>query len=207
MRTELSRVATLLIVAVTGAGCGGGGTTDTSAVLTTVDVTPATAALFTVAPGNTAALNVVGKDQNGAVMSAGTPTFSSDAATVATVGTDGTVTAVAPGTAVITATLTAGGATKSGISTVAVEDAPASAGVVATAGLAFNPSAVDVQAGGTVTWTFGTVTHNVTFTTAGAPTNIPDSQNGSVGRTFPTNGSFNYHCTIHPQMTGIITVH
>jgi plastocyanin len=206
MRAELSRIAALLIVAVTGAGCGSGGTDNSTSVLTTVEVTPATATLFTVAPGNTAALTVVAKDQNGAVMSNAGTTFSSDAGAVATVGTDGTVTALTPGTAVITASLTAGGVTKTGISTVTAEDAPASAGVAAP-GFAFNPSAVDVQAGATVTWTFASITHNVTFTTGGAPTNIPDSQNGSVGRTFPTNGSFNYHCTIHPQMTGTVTVH
>ena len=86
MRALLSRIATLLIVAVTGAGCGGDGN-GPSGVLTTVEVTPATATLFTVAPGNTAALKVVAKDQNGAVMSnAGTPTFSSDDEAVATVG-------------------------------------------------------------------------------------------------------------------------
>jgi plastocyanin len=208
MRAELSRIATLLIVAVTGAGCGNGGTDNSTSVLTTVEVTPATATLFTVAPGNTAALTVVAKDQNDAVMSnAGTPTFSSDDEAVATVGGDGTITAVAAGTALITASLTAGGVTKTGTTTVTAQVAPASAGVT-TPALTFNPKDVDVQAGGVVTWTVGSTPHNVTYTpTAGAPANIPTFQDGSASSTFPTNGSFNYHCTIHPVMTGTVTVH
>jgi len=64
-----------------------------------------------------------------------------------------------------------------------------------------------VSAGGTVTWTFGSIPHDVTFTTAGAPADVPALQNGSAARTFPTNGAFGYRCTIHPQMTGAVRVH
>src|SRR6266850_3279484 len=101
MQALWSRIATLLIVAGTGAGCGGGdGSITGTSVLTTLEVTPATTTLFTVAPANTVTLSVVAKDQNGQTMaSAGTPTFSSDNGAIADVGADGTITAVAAGTA------------------------------------------------------------------------------------------------------------
>ena len=33
------------------------------------------------------------------------------------------------------------------------------------------------------------------------------SRTAPLPRTFPSNGSFSYHCSIHPQMTGIVRVH
>jgi len=208
MRRLIPRIATLLIVAGTGVRCGGdGGTGSTTPVLTTVEVTSSTATLFTAAPGNTATLTVVAKDQDGQTMAgAGTPTFSSGNAAVAGVGADGTVTAVAAGTAQITASLTAGGVTEEGTTAVTVQAAPTSAGVVAPT-LAYSPTTVDVSAGGTVTWTFGPVPHTVSFTTSGAPADVPELSSGSAARTFPTNGSFSYHCTIHAGMNGLVRVH
>jgi plastocyanin len=206
-------MATLLIVAETGAACGGDGGSgtgpppDETSVLTTVEVTPATATLFTVAPGNTVTLAVVAKDQDGQTMAGlGSPTFSSDNGAIATVSDAGTITAVAAGSARITASLTAGGITKTGTTTVTAQVAPATAAVVAPA-IAFQPATVDVQAGGTVTWTFESVPHDVTFTTGGAPADVPLLQDGSASRTFPTNGAFGYRCSIHPPMTGVVTVH
>ena len=209
MQTLLSRIATLLIVAATGAGCGGGNgpVEPDTPVLTTLEVTPATATLFTVAPGNTAALSVVAKDQDGQAMSGlGSPTFSSDNGAVATVSDAGAVTAAAAGTATITASLTAGGVTETGTTTVTTRVAPATAAVTAP-GLEFQPATVDVQAGGMVTWTFTSLQHNVTFTSGGAPADVPALQDGSASRTFPTNGTFGYRCSIHPPMTGSVHVH
>ena len=209
MRTMLSRITTLLIVAGSGLGCGGdgdGGGGPATPMLTTLEVTPATATLFTVAPGNTATLTVVAKDQNGGTMTGlGPPTFSSDNAAIADVSTDGKITAVAAGTARITTSLTAGGVTKTGTTTVTAEVAAASATVFAGPD-GFQPAIVDVQAGGTVTWTFGSTPNMVTFTTAGAPANIPEQQDASVSRTFPNSGTFHYHCAT-PQMSGDVRVH
>ena len=79
--------------------------------------------------------------------------------------------------------------------------------VDALASLAFNPSSLTVATGTSVTFAFAGVAHNVTFTAAtGVPTDIPTSSNTSVQRTFATAGTFSYHCTIHPQMTGTILV-
>jgi plastocyanin len=206
MRTLLSKIAIPLIVAGTGIACGGdGGSGLGSNVLTTLEVTPATATLFTVAPGNTITLSVIAKDQDGATMS-GSPSFSSDNGSVAAVGADGTITAVGPGSAGVTASLTAGGVTKTATATVTVQVAAAAAGVVAPE-FEFQPAAVDVAAGGTVTWSFGSIHHTVSFTTAGSPESIPVLENGSASRTFPTNGSYAYRCAIHTQMAGLVRVH
>jgi plastocyanin len=84
---------------------------------------------------------------------------------------------------------------------------PAANTVEATTSLAFVPSALTVASGTVVTFQFDGVQHNVTFTAAtGAPADVPNSMNTSVQRTFSTTGTFAYHCTIHPQMTGTVTV-
>lgn len=71
----------------------------------------------------------------------------------------------------------------------------------------FSPSNVAVFAGGSVTWnnTSGE-THNVTFSTQGAPANIANHSSGSSARDFPTTGTFNYQCTLHAGMNGRVTV-
>lgn len=70
----------------------------------------------------------------------------------------------------------------------------------------FTPNNVVVPVGSTVTWTWtaNASAHNVTFSdgTSG------DRSGGGTPytRTFPTAGTFNFHCTIHPSMTGSVTV-
>jgi len=212
MRAMLAKMAILLVPAAAGLGCGGGNggpgpEPEPDPVLTTVQVTPATASLFTVAPGNSVTLAAVGRDQNGQNMSGlGPATFSSGDDAVATVSADGAVTGVGAGTTPITASLTADGVTQTGSMSVTVQVAPATASVTAPA-LQFQPTVADVSAGGTVTWTMSGIPHNVTFTSAGAPASVPDTQNGSAERTFPGSGSFGYRCTIHPEMTGTVRVH
>ena len=207
MRQMLSGVAMLLPVLATGCGGGDGGSGPEPLVLTTLDITPATAGLFTVAPGNTVTLTVVPKDQDGQAMTGvGLPSLSTSNAAIATVDDNAVVSAVAPGTAGISASLTVGSETAAATMQVTVQAAAASASVT-TPSLAFTPATVDVQAGGEVTWSAGPVAHTVTFTTPGAPAEIPFLQQQSDSRTFPTNGTFNYLCTIHPGMTGIVNVH
>ena len=192
--------AILLTVA---AGCGGeGGPSEAF----TVEVTPAATDLFSAAPGNTVNLNVQAKDGAGQVLGGGSKAFTTGNASVATVDAAGTVTAVGAGTASITASVTIGGTTESATATITVEEAPAAATVTAPAFL-FTPPAVDVKAGGSVTWSIADVHHAVEFTTGGAPADLPELQNSSAARTFPASGTFTYRCPIHPQMTGSIRVH
>ena len=84
---------------------------------TTITVSPATAELT--ALGATVQLSAEVRDQNGQVMAGTTVTWASSASAVATVGASGLVTAVANGTATITAT--AGSASGSATVTVAQE--------------------------------------------------------------------------------------
>lgn len=125
------------------------------------------------------------------------------------------VTAVAAGGPVtINATLTAAGATHSGSASITVVDAPAQAAVAAQQSgdgygqttFSFAPGTVDIARGGTVTWTFGSVEHNVIFDRiAGAPSDIPRSA-GSGSRPFTNLGTFAYQCTIH-GMPGTVVAH
>ena len=72
----------------------------------------------------------------------------------------------------------------------------------------FAPTTIDLTKGGTVTWTFGSLAHTVTFDpVAGAPADIPASQSAAVSRQFNTAGTFSYHCSIHYGMSGEIIVH
>jgi plastocyanin len=85
---------------------------------------------------------------------------------------------------------------------------PGSATVNATPSIAFTPATTTIAPGGTVTFAFGSVPHNVYFdATAGAPQNIPgNNANTSANVTFNTPGTYVYHCHIHPSMTGTIIV-
>jgi len=80
--------------------------------------------------------------------------------------------------------------------------------VVASAQARFTPSVITVPVGGTVTWRFEATAHNVTFRQAvGAPSNIDGANaNTSIPRSFSVAGTFVYDCTLHPGMSGSITV-
>jgi len=86
---------------------------------------------------------------------------------------------------------------------------PTAATVNATPQIAFSPAQVTVTAGGTVTFAFGSVGHNVYFDNdpAGAPADIPGvNSNANVDRVFGTEGVYAFNCHIHPGMHGTITV-
>ncbi len=73
---------------------------------------------------------------------------------------------------------------------------------------AFSPANITVKKGTTVTWTNkDSATHTVTETDSQKG---PDSGNLAQGKaysfTYDTAGTFKYHCAIHPDMTGTVTV-
>lgn len=176
---------------------------DATAIVTSVTVAPTTLALDVGATGQLTAAVTVGNNASQQV------TWSSSSAAVATVDQTGKVTGVAAGTANIRATSQAD-ATKFAESavTVTLNTFPTTAQVTATTLASFSPSNVDIARGGTVTWVFESLTHNVTFAgTAGAPNDIGNSTNVSVSRTFNTAGSFGYTCTLHGGMNGTVVVH
>lgn len=202
------RAALFLVLVGAVAGCGGsGGDSTNTQVFTSLAVAPATQ---TVAPGATAQLSATPKDQNGHTMSGiGAATWSSADATIASVDANsGLVTGVAAGGPVaITATATGAGITKTGTASITVAAASGTASVTATTSQTFDPATVTITHGGTVTWVFQSLTHNVTFdNVTGAPQDIGDTANQSIARTFPTAGTFTYHCTIHPGMNGTVVV-
>jgi plastocyanin len=84
---------------------------------------------------------------------------------------------------------------------------PQEAAVTAGAARVFTPGSVDIAAGGTVTWSFGTLAHTVTFQTAGSPADVPATTNDQIPRSFPAAGTYQYICTIHPGMAGRVVVH
>jgi plastocyanin len=78
--------------------------------------------------------------------------------------------------------------------------------VSATDALKFDPSATSAKVGDVIEWTnTGTVAHNVTFAD---PTLTSTTLN--AGNTWEVKitvaGTYAYHCTFHPGMTGQLTV-
>src|SRR3954466_431010 len=77
---------------------------------------------------------------------------------------------------------------------------------VAIVDAAYQPGSILVQAGDTVTWTnTGSTPHTVTADD-GSVDSGPLAPGASFSQTFPAAGLFTYHCAIHPQMTGAVTI-
>ena len=199
----------VLAVAACGGGDGGTDPPPVQQVLNLIQVTPGT---FTIETGETQQLTPVARDgQGGTIVGASGYSYTSSDVATATVNGTGLVTGVAAGQATITVSLTREGVTKTTTSTATIQNpgpAPVTADVAAGNDNTFSPNRVVVAVGGTVTWTFGTVQHNVQFRgTTGAPNNIPNSQaNQAVARTFGTAGTFDYDCGLHAGMNGRVVV-
>jgi plastocyanin len=70
---------------------------------------------------------------------------------------------------------------------------------------AFVPSTLNITRGTTVTWKNATNAMHTVTSDAGRPSaNLPVG--GSVHFTFTKDGTFHYHCNIHPYMTGVVVV-
>jgi plastocyanin len=74
--------------------------------------------------------------------------------------------------------------------------------------MAFSPADITVKKGTTVTWTNqDSVAHTVVETDGQDGPKSNDLNNGqSYTFTYNTVGAFKYHCSIHPMMTGTVTV-
>lgn len=72
----------------------------------------------------------------------------------------------------------------------------------------FVPREVYIVRNGSVTWNNGTgINHNVNFAgAAGAPANVATFSSGAQQRMFPTSGTYDYSCTLHAGMTGVVRV-
>lgn len=114
--------------------------------------------------------------------------------------------ATGPGTG---GTTTTGGTPTYGDPGTANSCTPGTSTVCLTPSNTFDPASITVKAGSTVTWSNTTgVTHNVTFDQkAGAPASASDFASGTFDATFPTAGTYPYHCTIHGlSMSGTVVV-
>jgi plastocyanin len=194
-----------------GGGSGGDGGTGPNPVFTSVAVTPASPS---VSVGNTIALTATAKDQSGATF-AGAPaaTWSSSNTAVATVDpASGVVTGVSNGSSTITASITVGSVTKTGTQQLSAVTPSPTGNVTAAASLSFNPHTVTIaRASGTgaVTWTFESVAHTVTWDSEPGGANVADinaTHDANVARNFTVAGTYEYHCTIHSNMSGVVIV-
>jgi plastocyanin len=71
----------------------------------------------------------------------------------------------------------------------------------------FAPSTQYANVGDTVTWTNGTdVAHTVTSSSGSELASDSIGDGATFEHTFSAEGTFTYHCTIHPYMTGKVVV-
>ncbi|HEU5004830.1 MAG TPA: cupredoxin family copper-binding protein [Candidatus Saccharimonadales bacterium] len=85
---------------------------------------------------------------------------------------------------------------------------PVATNKVSIANMAFSPADITVKKGTTVTWTNNdSIEHTVTENDGkNGPSAPPLASGKSYSFTFNETGTFNYHCSIHPEMTGSVTV-
>lgn len=112
-----------------------------------------------------------------------------------------------------TVTATATGVTGSPLSFSATSTGSSLAVTVNVVNFAFQPANVTLKRGGTVTFLWGAASGPHTVTPDGPNTipiipGDPTAQNApfTFDTVFPATGTFNYHCRVHGNMTGTITV-
>jgi plastocyanin len=156
------------------------------------------------------------KDANGTTLSGRTVTWQASPANIVDIVPAANGSATVKGLVVGTTSLTATSESKtSGSATITVtnDPFPSVANVIIgdQGGSTFSPDRSEIASGGQVTWNYasGSVTHNVTFDPANPVTiaNIPDNASGSFARSFNSAGTYNYRCTIHAGMSGVVVVH
>ena len=85
---------------------------------------------------------------------------------------------------------------------------PVSTSSVSIKNTAFDPISVSVSAGSVITWTNNDSVYHQIITDS----NLPDLESGVLDSgatysfTFSQTGTFPYHCNIHPEMKGQVTV-
>jgi plastocyanin len=79
---------------------------------------------------------------------------------------------------------------------------------VAIVDFQFMPDGITIKAGDSVTWTnSGGKPHSATSDASGGfDSGVLSPGDAPFKQSFPTVGTFHYHCSIHSSMTGIITV-
>ena len=85
---------------------------------------------------------------------------------------------------------------------------PTATNKVTIANMAFGPADITVKKGTSVTWTNqDSIAHTVTENDGkNGPSAPPLNQGQGYSFTFSETGTFHYHCSIHPEMVGTVTV-
>jgi plastocyanin len=181
------------------AACGGSDPVSSTAVA----AVQITTQLGTLRPGQTSQFSAIAVNASGNTISnAGAVTWASSAAEVASVNSQGLVTALTAGSTSITAAIQGVQGTR-----VLTVLAVGSGAIVTMPGNSFIPFEVTIRVGEQVFFEFPQSIHNVIFENkTGAPQDIQQTRNVTIGRTFPLAGQFPYDCTLHPGMTGTVRV-
>ena len=106
------------------------------------------------------------------------------------------------------------GASSAGGSTGSATTPPAAAAAAATVNIvpdpatigAFTPPAVTVKTGDTVEWDFQDLNPHTTSSDMGVWSSLPLTKGKRYSYKFTKPGTYAYHCSIHPEMKGTITV-
>jgi plastocyanin len=88
----------------------------------------------------------------------------------------------------------------------AAPSAAATGNAVSIASFSFQPAALSVSVGTTVTWTNNDSASHTVTADDGSFTSGTLGNGGTFSQSFATAGTFAYHCAIHPSMTATITV-
>jgi plastocyanin len=204
----LSLLGAVVIVTGCGGGGGGGGGTPPPPQVASVTITPSSAQATSLCgdlPFSAQARDAAGGALSRTISWSATPTTS--IALSSTTGQSITATGVAVGTSTVRASADDVPSTGVLVTVSAGGQAPPTASVTASSTAnTFTPGCVVIATGGTVTWTFGTLAHDVDFSGANAPADIPQRTSTTESRTFSTAGSFPYRCTLHPGMNGQVIV-
>ncbi|MBV9444426.1 MAG: cupredoxin family copper-binding protein [Streptosporangiaceae bacterium] len=84
--------------------------------------------------------------------------------------------------------------------------APVAADSVTIHNFAFGPQVVTIKAGTTVHWKNGDAEAHTVTSDSGAFDSPVLQPGASYSHTFTKPGTYSYHCTIHPFMTGKVVV-
>jgi plastocyanin len=71
---------------------------------------------------------------------------------------------------------------------------------------AYNPNPITISSGMTVTWTNNDSIAHTSTSSTGAWDSGMIAPGAKFSRTFQAPGTFQYHCSIHPNMVGTVTV-
>lgn len=200
------RPALAVVAAVFTAACSGGGDSTAPGANTGVASVSLNVTSAQLGVGQTLQLTATPLTSTGTVTT-GMATWNSSASNIASVSPTGLVTGVAAGAASITASI----AGRTNAASIVVSTSGGGfplAAEVTMPGNTFSPFLTTIGVGGTVTFRFGSVDHNVIFDPAklGRPADIQITRNVNIARTFNTRGLFAYDCTVHPGMSGQVDV-